>query len=337
MRLRVATFLNAGLLASAIPRLQPDQFDYRWNTGLLGNRHGSGVSLSNNKATHRSVKKAVPVDAVQPASAGAPISAPYTGTVRSYDFTVGRAKLAPDGVEKEMLLVNGQFPGPTITANWGDTIQVTVHNNISGPSEGTAIHYHGFLQSTSQWSDGVPGISECPIAPGQTRVYTFQAQLYGSSWWHSHYSAQYADGAFGPIVINGPSQLGYDSDIGPVMLHDYYYSSYYDLVEDIMGTDLTKVRPSSNNNMINGIGCPPNTTTSQPPVSCKSLQHFKVEKGKKYRMRLINTSAALIQKFSIDDHSLTVIAYDFVPIQPITQQIITLGVSCCPVTFEVLR
>lgn len=62
-------------------------------------------------------------------------SAPFTGAVRHYDLTVSRGRLAPDGVEKDMILVNGQFPGPPIKADWGDWIQVTVHNRITGPEE----------------------------------------------------------------------------------------------------------------------------------------------------------------------------------------------------------
>jgi FtsP/CotA-like multicopper oxidase with cupredoxin domain len=48
-------------------------------------------------------------------------------------------------LDKSGIFVNGQFPGPTIEANWGDWIEVTVHNNISG-SEGTVIHWHGMTQ-----------------------------------------------------------------------------------------------------------------------------------------------------------------------------------------------
>jgi FtsP/CotA-like multicopper oxidase with cupredoxin domain len=68
---------------------------------------------------------------------------PETGVTRTYDFTVARATIAPDGYEKHAMLVNGQFPGPTIEANWGDWIEVTVHNNITDPEDGTAIHWHG--------------------------------------------------------------------------------------------------------------------------------------------------------------------------------------------------
>ncbi|KAK5100673.1 hypothetical protein LTR24_000819 [Lithohypha guttulata] len=97
--------------------------------------------------------------------------------------------MAPDGVEREVLVVNDAFPGPTIEANWGDTVEVTVVNAITGPEEGTALHWHGLLQVNTEYEDGVPGISQCPIAPGESFTYRFNADLYGTSWWHSHYSA----------------------------------------------------------------------------------------------------------------------------------------------------
>lgn len=89
-------------------------------------------------------------------------------------------------------MINGQYPGPLLEANWGDTFEVTVHNQITGPEEGTTMHWHGLLQKGTQDMDGVPAISQCPIAPGDSFKYTFKADLYGSSWYHSHYSAQYA-------------------------------------------------------------------------------------------------------------------------------------------------
>jgi hypothetical protein len=117
---------------------------------------------------------------------------PNTGIVRMYDFTVTRGRIAPDGYYKDVILINGQFPGPTIEANWGDTFQITVHNQISNPEEGTSFHWHGMLQKGTPYMDGVPAIEQCPIAPGSSFTYTFQAELYGTSWYHSHYSAQYA-------------------------------------------------------------------------------------------------------------------------------------------------
>lgn len=58
--------------------------------------------------------------------------------------------------------------------------------------------------------DGVPGVQQCPIPPGGSFTYTFLADSYGTSWYHSHYSAQYAAGLFGPMIIHGPKTIPYD-------------------------------------------------------------------------------------------------------------------------------
>ena len=51
---------------------------------------------------------------------------PDTGVTRTYNFKVAYGDIAPDGVEKNAILINGQFPGPLIEANWGDWIEVHV-------------------------------------------------------------------------------------------------------------------------------------------------------------------------------------------------------------------
>lgn len=256
-------------------------------------------------------------------------SAPNTGVVRSYNFVISRGYLAPDGVQTEMLLINGQFPGPTIEANWGDTVQVTVTNSIVGPQEGTALHWHGLLQQGTPYEDGIPGITQCPIAPGQTFTYSFSADLYGSSWYHSHYSAQYAGGVVGAMVIHGPQNTLYDEDLGPILLSDYFHTDYNTLVEDVMSTDFAKITPFSDNNLINGKGfydCSSmaDNSTCTPNAG---LSKFQFNSGESYRLRLMNTGAEGTQAFSIDNHTMTVIAYDFVPIVPYTTNVVTLGIG----------
>lgn len=146
---------------------------------------------------------------------------PDTGVTRHYDWTISRGRLSPDGVLRDMILINGQYPGPAIEANWGDMIEVTVHNRIEGPSEGTSFHWHGMLQYGTQWEDGTPGVSQCPIAPGESQTYRFQAQQFGTSFYHAHYSAQYTAGVIGPMQIYGPSSIEYDIDVGSIMLSDW--------------------------------------------------------------------------------------------------------------------
>lgn len=258
---------------------------------------------------------------------------PTTGIIRTYNFTVSRGMIAPDGYQKPVLLVNGAFPGPTIEANWGDTIQVTVTNSITqdanGEDEGLALHWHGFLQTDTPWEDGVPGVHQCPIAPGKSYTYQFKAEMYGSSWYHSHYSAQYTSGIVGPMVIHGPNQRSHDIDIGPVMLQDWYHTDYFKLVQQTLTPDLPPV--TSDNNLINGkmnFNC--STVAAGDTTKCTNsagVSKFKFTTGKTHRMRLINSGSEAVQRFSIDGHTMTVIANDFVEVQPYSTKVVTLGVG----------
>lgn len=252
---------------------------------------------------------------------------PNTGVTRYYDFTIAKQTIAPDGVQKDGRVVNGQFPGPTIEANWGDWIEVVVHNDM--PDEGTSLHWHGLLQTATPWFDGVPAVQQCPIAPGSTFTYRFRADLYGTSFYHSHYSAQYTAGIFGPMIIHGPTQAAYDEDLGPVLLNDWYHDEYFTLVEQVMApASEGLLPPTSNNNLINGkMNYPCSNTTGFVCTPNAGISNFYVESGKKYRLRLINGGAEGIQKFSIDGSKLTVIANDFVPIEPYEVDVVTLGIG----------
>ena len=76
--------------------------------------------------------------------------------------------------------------------------------------------------------DGVNGVTQCPIAPGDHFVYDFTVNQYGSSWYHSHYSVQYADGAAGPMTIHGPTSADWDEAIHPpLILSDWYHKSAF--------------------------------------------------------------------------------------------------------------
>ncbi|TFB01096.1 Laccase-2 [Trichoderma ghanense] len=254
---------------------------------------------------------------------------PNTGVIRAYDFTISRGVIAPDGYQRNVLLVNGAFPGPLIEANWGDTIQVTLHNNITGPEEGTALHWHGFLQQGTPWDDGAPAVTQCPVAPGKSFTYQFTASLYGTTWYHSHYSAQYAGGLVGPLVVHGPKSKDYDVDVGPVMLSDWYHDEYFDLVEKTMSTEPGASFFPSDNNLINGkmfFDCS-QVTDDTPCTNNAGISKFRFQRGKTHLLRLINTGAAGHQRFSIDGHKMTVIANDFVDVEPYETEVVKLGVG----------
>jgi hypothetical protein len=90
--------------------------------------------------------------------------------VRYYNWTILDKEGNPDGVYKPMMTINGQFPGPLIEANEGDTIVVDVHN---AAVNATSIHWHGIFQNGTAWMDGTAGVTQCPIAPGRSFQYNF--------------------------------------------------------------------------------------------------------------------------------------------------------------------
>ena len=217
-----------------------------------------------------------------------------------------------------------------MAANWGDMVELTVHNEIEDPAEGTSIHWHGFLQHKNAWMDGTQGFTQCPIAPGKSFTYSFKAELFGTSWYHAHYSAQYADGPFGPIVVYGPWDKEYDIDVGPVVLNDFYHVDWQTMVKNITAPrpNQPPPMPTSDSNLINGkmrFDC-----TSVPKdhkCSEAGLSQFRFKSGKSHRLRLMNTGADAAQQFSIDGHSMTVFANDFVAVKPYTTNVVTLGVG----------
>lgn len=118
---------------------------------------------------------------------------------RRYEYTITWDKGSPDGFEREMAFVNGQFPGPLIEANQGDNLEIVVTNNMP---MNTTIHFHGIKQIGTPWSDGVPGLTQRYIQPGKSFTYKWKADQYGSYWYHAHSRGQIDDGLYGPILIH---------------------------------------------------------------------------------------------------------------------------------------
>ena len=172
-------------------------------------------------------------------------------------------------------------------------------------------------------------MDQCPIVSGKSFQYTFKADQYGSSWWHSHYDAQFTDGLYGPMVIYGPKTVTYDIDLGPVMLSAHYQKDYTYYVQETSGIPFRP--PFNDGNLINGENpiqyiCPPGVA----PYNCTNyskMSTFNFTPSKTHRLRLINTGGDGIQRFAIDGHNMTVIANDFTPLQPYSTDMVTLGVG----------
>ena len=92
---------------------------------------------------------------------------------------------------------NGTNPGPVIEATQGDRVRFVVHNHLPEP---TTIHWHGLELPVEE--DGVPGVTQNPIMPGETYVYEYDLHQAGTFFYHSHMPMQEAQGMFGFFIIH---------------------------------------------------------------------------------------------------------------------------------------
>ena len=232
-----------------------------------------------------------------------------------YTLTVDEHPINADGFKRRAggKAFNNQYPGPWIEACWGDTLEITVINNLNW--NGTTIHWHGIRMLNEFENDGVNGVTECPIAPGDMHTYKFRVTQYGTAWYHSHYSLQYSDGLAGPMTLHGPSAADYDEAIAPMMFNDWSHeSAFQDHFQERHG-----VQPTMVTNLLNGRGYFNCTLAGYSDDECDEpppIYQTVFKRGRKYLLRLINSSTATHFIFTIDKHILQVITSDYVAIEP---------------------
>lgn len=122
---------------------------------------------------------------------------------REFNMTIEEVSLhvAPD-LDYKGFAFNGQVPGPLIHVKEGDDLIVHVTNNTSLPH---TIHWHGTYQTSTWKMDGVPGVTQEPIQPGDTFTYKFKASKPGTLWYHCHVNVNEhvgVRGMWGPMIVD---------------------------------------------------------------------------------------------------------------------------------------
>jgi len=93
-------------------------------------------------------------------------------------------------------MYEGQFPGPELRVQEGDVLSVELTNDLQ---EETTIHWHGVPVANPV--DGVPNVTQDPVASGDTFTYTFRAEPAGTYFYHSHVGLQLDRGLLGPLIV----------------------------------------------------------------------------------------------------------------------------------------
>lgn len=120
------------------------------------------------------------------------------------------------GAHGNRLTFNGASPGPTIRARQGDLVEVVLHNqDVPG---GTTVHWHGVDVPNAM--DGVAGMTQDAVRPGESFTYRFVAEQVGTFWYHSHQIShqQVIRGLLGAFVIEPADATMPDA---VVVLHTY--------------------------------------------------------------------------------------------------------------------
>lgn len=170
-------------------------------------------ACSNGNASGNTSEKSVPASAAAVTASYVPVAKPVKaeGSLKEFTLTAKPASWElKSGVTVPIWGFEGQVPGPQIRVTEGDTVRVTLKNQLSDP---TTIHWHGIPLPNSM--DGIPGVTQNAVQPGKEFTYEFKAEDPGTYLYHSHQDGvnQLDMGMYGTLVVEPKNpKVKYDRD-----------------------------------------------------------------------------------------------------------------------------
>lgn len=191
----------------------------------------------------------------------------------------------------------GSVPGPVLRYRQGDRLHVEVDNALEVD---TTVHFHGIRMPNAM--DGVPHLTQPPIARGGRFAYDFVLPDAGTYWYHPHLasSVQVGRGLYGALVIEEARPPEVDRDIVCV-LSDWRLDSGGRIVDNFGNAhDATHGGRIGNTGTVNG----------------RVRASVEVAAGERIRLRLVNAANARIFNLRFEGHVPIVIALDGHPVAP---------------------
>ncbi|MFZ5353710.1 MAG: multicopper oxidase family protein [Bacillota bacterium] len=154
-----------------------------------------------------------------------------------------------EGLTIPVWTYNGTVPGQEIRVKQGDFVQVELRNDLKVP---ITIHWHGYPLKSAM--DGVPGLNQDAIKPGETFTYEFSADVEGTYWYHSHQEGakQVDKGLYGALIVepNDASlpdrdytlildewmSVSMEEDMGSMDMSSYTLDDLIQIEEDMMAS-----------------------------------------------------------------------------------------------------
>jgi FtsP/CotA-like multicopper oxidase with cupredoxin domain len=127
------------------------------------------------------------------------------------------------------------------SAEKADGFHVEVVNQLKVP---TSIHWHGLVLPNLM--DGVPFVTQNPIAPGKSFRYDFPLRQSGTYWMHSHYGLQEQSYNSAPLIIWTPEERAKADQQVVIMLSDFSFTPAEQILKGLKGgMESTGVKESS--------------------------------------------------------------------------------------------
>ncbi|KAA8538839.1 hypothetical protein F0562_025531 [Nyssa sinensis] len=213
-----------------------------------------------------------------------------------FTWNVTYGTLSPLGVPQQVILINGEFPGPKINCSSNNNIVVNVFNNLDEPFLFT---WNGIQQRKNSWQEGLPG-TNCPILPGTNYTYHFQVKdQIGSYFYYPSMGMHKAAGGFGGLRVNSrlliPVPFADPEDDYTILIGDWYTKSHSAL-KKILDSGRTLGRPDGV--LING-------KSGKPDGNDEPM--FTMIPGKTYRYRVCNVGLKNSLNFRIQGHDMKLV------------------------------
>ncbi|XP_058188872.1 laccase-14-like [Rhododendron vialii] len=231
-------------------------------------------------------------------------------TIPSINWVLKETKYTRLCSSKNILTVNGLFPGPTLYVRKGDRLIVNVQNQ---GKYNVTIHWHGVKQPRNPWSDGPVYVTQCPIRPGANFSYEliFSTEE-GTLWWHAHSDWSRAT-VHGPIVVYPSNGTTYPFPKPhaefPIVLASWFKGDVMEIIQSALegGGEPNKSDALTIN------GQPGDLYNCSKPGTFNVMVNY----GKRYLLRVINSIMNEEVFFAVAKHKFTVVGMDAAYIKPI--------------------
>ena len=212
---------------------------------------------------------------------------------------------APSSVEilpgftlEDSFAYNGQIPGPVLRVKLGERVTINFTNRLPQP---TTVHFHGVRVPNAM--DGVPGVTQPPVEPGGSFLYSFVPKDPGTYWFHPHVRGheQLERGLYGALIVEDESAKYYDKDV-VVFLDDWL------LTEDGLYENFDNPHFTAMNGRWGNVIA----------VNGKPVEVIRAKPGERIRLRFIDAANARI--FRLNGEGLVIAVDGFYVREPFPLQ-----------------